>query len=882
MRYRARIVLLVLALLLSGAPYAEASDVRLVDIARITWEGAAAPSASLVEVENAVENQVSPAWSNFTTTQGDSRNKAVSFVLGKTLANPIRINSKLVCDRTDFTVFMNAIRNEVYRQLSLSDWKERYLIILSPAAGCIWSGRAAIGTFSSKGGVLFLHNTASAYVITHELGHTLGLGHSNLLRCDGNSFDGAWSQSCRAIEYGGSVDVMGNVETSSSLSTYHLWRMGLLDKSEVKQSWLNETIELSASDVFGGVRAIFIRDGKSTYWIEYRRPKAGLQYKPGLVVYRTDPPPIAFIESPNPEDTLLNERSLAVSADLWMLNLDDYKYSSTGRANGSMTLPLSRSFTFFSGRISVVAKQSSSDSSVLVQVNRPIDNVAPPTPKLTSSATWNVDDSEILQPGYEDEDSVISSFELRIDGKIKIADSSVDRNYAPTYLDPLSGRRTIYAKELPEGSYSLSVRSTDVWGNTSQWSNPISVNVDRAFPIVTGDVEVTGLSAEKIRVSFTKTQDVGSRICLAQISDENGFVFQSTRSAVAPEFEFLKNSQTIANLRVYDCLGNGNIAQLYLKNSFIPASRAARTGKWLKSGISDGAMKCLGKCSISVSASGRLHVVMGQGKASATLVSSVSSTKTFTLDSINQSIRTGAQIDLGNKRQLLRITGRDFTIAGFASIDSLVSGQEFKKKSATAADASLKDEIQTRLSRFGFSAEDFTEDWTVTPLYRGTSLEDPTLDLCSATYESEKGRQFRRQVTVLKSNSPYVFLSTEVVKYLDEESATQAFMELKRNQEACVKNGGGVEREGTFIDYKFSPIPSYITKEVSNKSTLVVLSQIGKGVTARQLLAFYQFKGEMFTGLYVVKAGESPISDAEVKRWFDVAGVLAQRLDTKF
>ena len=100
---------------------------------------------------------------------------------------------------------MNSLRNEVYRQLGLSDWKDRYLVILTPAAGCIWSGRAAIGSFATKGGVMVLHNTASAFVITHELGHTLGLGHSNLLRCDNGSFDGAWSQTCKAVEYGGGV-----------------------------------------------------------------------------------------------------------------------------------------------------------------------------------------------------------------------------------------------------------------------------------------------------------------------------------------------------------------------------------------------------------------------------------------------------------------------------------------------------------------------------------------------------------------------------------------------------------------------------------------------------------------------------------------------------
>jgi hypothetical protein len=47
-------------------------------------------------------------------------------------------------------------------------------------------------------------------------------------------------------------------------------------------------------------------------------------------------------------------------------------------------------------------------------------------------------------------------------------------------------------------------------------------------------------------------------------------------------------------------------------------------------------------------------------------------------------------------------------------------------------------------------------------------------------------------------------------------------------------------------------------------------------------LAFYQFKGEMFTGLYIVKGGEVALSEAEVKRWFDAASIMAQRLEVRF
>jgi hypothetical protein len=194
----------------------------------------------------------------------------------------------------------------------------------------------------------------------------------------------------------------------------------------------------------------------------------------------------------------------------------------------------------------------------------------------------------------------------------------------------------------------------------------------------------------------------------------------------------------------------------------------------------------------------------------------------------------------------------------------------------------LSESLQKNMVRYGFNGDDFASGWAVLPMERGTTLDDPTLDLCSAAYKSESGRQYRRQVTASKVGSPYLFLSTEVVKYKDKSAADAALAELQANYAACVKNKGGVERDGTFVDYSFAPLPASSAVLVNENSRVLVRAQIGKSVTARQLLAFYQFKGEMFTGLYVVKSGETEISDAEVKRWFDAASVIAQRLDQKF
>ncbi len=219
---------------------------------------------------------------------------------------------------------------------------------------------------------------------------------------------------------------------------------------------------------------------------------------------------------------------------------------------------------------------------------------------------------------------------------------------------------------------------------------------------------------------------------------------------------------------------------------------------------------------------------------------------------------------------------------GIANLNLGITNQKEKARIPAPTDPSLVDPIQKNMSKYGFNEDDFAHEWLVLPMARGTTLEDPTLDLCSATYKSEAGRQYRRQVTASKPGTPYLFLSSEVVKYKDSKAAEAALAELKANYEACIKNKGGIERDGTFVEYTFSALPKGEAVLVDEKSRVLVRAQIGKDANARQLLAFYQFRGEMFTGLYVVTAGDKPISDAEAKRWFDAAAIFAQRLGVNF
>jgi hypothetical protein len=440
----------------------------------------------------------------------------------------------------------------------------------------------------------------------------------------------------------------------------------------------------------------------------------------------------------------------------------------------------------------------------------------------------------------------------------------------------------VYVRDLPEGTYSLSIRATDIWGNKSQWSPETKVTIDRGLPIVKSDALVVGAGSDSLQLSFPSIKDVGSNLCATQIVNEEGFILQRSTLKAAPEIRVKKAGQLQGKLQVFDCLGNGLSGDFSAKSSYAMASKSSKTGKWSPANSSlygEGAMSCSGKCSASFTTQGKAYVLAGEGEASVLLtgkeVGKIAKSAT-------KALRTGAVIDIGPRKKVLRVTGSNFTLIGIASLDIEITNIKESPRLAGISDPSLNEPIQKSMARFGFSGDDFADGWIVLPMARGTTLDDPTLDLCSATYKSESGRQYRRQVSVSKVGTPYLFLSTEVVKYKDSKALDAALAELKTNYEACVKNKGGSESDGTFTDYTFTPLPISDAALLPEGSRVLVRAQIGKGASARQLLAFYQFKGEIFTGLYVVKAGEVGFDDAEVKRWFEVASLMATRLETKY
>jgi hypothetical protein len=595
--------------------------------------------------------------------------------------------------------------------------------------------------------------------------------------------------------------------------------------------------------------------------LNFERLQTG--YTPGLAIYRTDPPPASSVVSPNVSDGV-DAPNDAVTSDVWLMNLDNYRYSSTAAVTGSPTLANGRTFLDSSGNISVSAVQKDADT-VSVTVTRKADVTPPPIPVLTNPNTWVSPEAELITSGYEDADSVIDKFQISVDDKVSDVAGSAASSWFATYLSPLNPIKSLHVKDLPEGTYSLKARGVDIYGNTSAWSQAVNVIIDRGAPVVTSDFKVSSVNTKGTRLIWNGATDVGSGICSVQVLNGDGFVVartdRTTNVQSAPELNF--SGETVGTAQVFDCRGNGVYGDLTLGLTYIPAFNAKTTGKVT---INKTDSACVGACSFSFSVAGDLEVKVAKGSGTAYINGVAAGTFKAGADPL--------KLSLGKVKKVVRLQGKDLVVQGLGQV--AVQWKEIGKvqRKVAVVDPSLEDKDQLAISKYGFQISDFDQDYQLLPIARGTTLLDATLDICSGDFPSEKSRVLRRQVAANKIGSPYSFLSTETVKYKDAFAAESALSDIDNVVAKCKIAGGFKGADGSLTKYTFNDAPKFIFAD--GVKGRVILTLIGEGANARWLLGFFQIKGELAVNTYLVRADN--FTDADIKRWLQVASEISTRL----
>lgn len=217
-----------------------------------------------------------------------------------------RLSLSIASERVHYSASANAnddyatVMNKIAKELKWVDNPYTALVVFVPTAdlksggyGGILGGGWTVG--GTAGRILMpAPSSFTNNVVTHEVGHVLGLLHANSLQCTNGRSDvgagsnGRWADgACSSREYGDTTDLMGSAQYNQPVINSYFWDAGnfgrgneITDAGQAKNS---RTFTLYPWGGTAANRAVKFTDplSKDVYYIELRQPAGYDQYLQG-------------------------------------------------------------------------------------------------------------------------------------------------------------------------------------------------------------------------------------------------------------------------------------------------------------------------------------------------------------------------------------------------------------------------------------------------------------------------------------------------------------------------------------------------------------------------------------------------------------------------
>jgi hypothetical protein len=224
-----------------------------------------APTTSPTTVANAISGAVSDYWS--TVTAG-----AVSFAA---TAYPTAVTTTTTPCSGNAVGDPWAFWDEVADKVGWTQGAGKHLVVYFERLGACGStaGLGTLGNGVASGGMVWTNGHTTTGVLGHELGHNLGLGHSQELDCTvaGTRIMDAPAGSCAARSYWDTYDIMAvSWWNQGFLNASHLRRLAVLEPGAEVAATASGRVTLAPLAGGAGQRVLTLSDGATRYVVEYR------------------------------------------------------------------------------------------------------------------------------------------------------------------------------------------------------------------------------------------------------------------------------------------------------------------------------------------------------------------------------------------------------------------------------------------------------------------------------------------------------------------------------------------------------------------------------------------------------------------------------------